>query len=312
MSTTTAIHSRPILVTGAAGDVGGIGRNLTALLLASGHAVRAMVRREDERAQVLRDLGAEVVQGDLTDLESVHRAIEGCARIYFGMSVSPSYLEATVNTAAVARHHGVEAFVNMSQMTVSQMSITESTPSPQHKLHWLAEQALAWSGLPVINIRPTVFLEGFFLRFAAAGVRNSNELALPMGKGKTSPISASDVARTVAAILVQPVPHIGRIYNLTGPESADLDHYASEFSQALGRTISYRDVPLDAWAGKLLEAGLPPHLVNHVSAMAGLNSQSRYDRMTDDVFKLTGQAPVSVREFVKQHAAKFTPRDHAA
>jgi len=44
----------------------------------------------------------------------MHCAIQGCARIYFGMSVSAVYLEATVNTAAVARHHGVEAFVNMS------------------------------------------------------------------------------------------------------------------------------------------------------------------------------------------------------
>jgi hypothetical protein len=42
----------------------------------------------------------------------------------------------------VAKHHGVKAFINMSQMTLSQMSITETTASPQHKLHWLAEQAL--------------------------------------------------------------------------------------------------------------------------------------------------------------------------
>ena len=80
-----------------------------------------------------------------------------------------AYLEATVNTAAVARHHGVEAFVNMSQMTVTQMSITETTDSPQHKLHWLGEQALAWSGLPVVTVRPTVFLEGFFLRLSCSG-----------------------------------------------------------------------------------------------------------------------------------------------
>src|SRR5512132_4610090 len=84
--------------------------------LAKGHKVRALVRREDDRAEALHRLGAEVVQGDLTDLTALHRAIEGCARIYFGMSVSAAYLEATVNTAAVARHHGVEAFVNMSQM----------------------------------------------------------------------------------------------------------------------------------------------------------------------------------------------------
>jgi uncharacterized protein YbjT (DUF2867 family) len=135
-------HARPILVTGAAGAVGSIGRNLTEMLLAKGHKVRAMVRREDERAEALRRLGAEVIQGDLTDLTAMHRAIDGCARVYFGMSVSADYLTATVNTAAVARHHDVEAFVNMSQMTVTQMSITESTDSPQHKLHWLGTSSV--------------------------------------------------------------------------------------------------------------------------------------------------------------------------
>ena len=164
--TTKGKHDNPILVTGAAGAVGGIGRNLTELLLGRGHNVRALVRREDNRAEALRRLGAEVVVGDLTDLASMHRAIEGCGRIYFGMSVSAAYLEATVNTAAVARHHGVEAFVNMSQMTVTQMSISETTDSPQHKVHWLAEQAR------------------FFLLLAAAGVRGSDELALPMGGGR--------------------------------------------------------------------------------------------------------------------------------
>src|SRR3984893_9415348 len=196
--TTKHQHDSPILVTGAAGAVGGIGRNVTEMLLARGHKVRALVRREDERAEALRRLGAEVVQGDLTDLASMHRAIEGCRRIYFGMSVSAAYLEATINTAAVARHHGVEAFVNISQMTITQMSITESTDSPQHKLHWLAGPGPSWSGRPGVGLRPTVFLEGFFLLFAAPRVREADELALPMGRGKTSPVSAIDVARAAS------------------------------------------------------------------------------------------------------------------
>jgi uncharacterized protein YbjT (DUF2867 family) len=81
-------HDNPILVTGAAGAVGGIGPNLTQFLLAMGHKVRALVRREDERAEALRGLGAEVVEGDLTDLTSMHRTIEGCRRIYFGPPTS--------------------------------------------------------------------------------------------------------------------------------------------------------------------------------------------------------------------------------
>lgn len=50
-------HNNPILVTGAAGAVGGIGRTVTELLLARGHKVCALVRREDERAEALRKLG---------------------------------------------------------------------------------------------------------------------------------------------------------------------------------------------------------------------------------------------------------------
>src|SRR6202162_1987658 len=107
--TTKHKHDNPILVTRAAGAVGGVGRNLTEFLLARGHRVRALVGREDERAEALRRLGADVVEGDLTDLASMHRAIEGCGRIYFGMSVSAAYLEATINTAAVARHYGVRS-----------------------------------------------------------------------------------------------------------------------------------------------------------------------------------------------------------
>lgn len=62
--------------------------------------------------------------GNLLDLYSMHRVIDGCDTMYFGMSISDDYLAATVNTAAVAKHHGVKAFVNMSQMTVAQMCIT--------------------------------------------------------------------------------------------------------------------------------------------------------------------------------------------
>src|ERR1700716_3439473 len=131
----------PILVTGAAGRVGAVGRSVTELLLKQGKAVRAMVRNEDERAQALRDMGAEVVVGNLLDLDSMHRVIGGCETMYFGMSVSADYLAATVNVAAVAKHHCVKAFINMSQMTLSQMSITEPTASPQHKLQWPPQHA---------------------------------------------------------------------------------------------------------------------------------------------------------------------------
>src|SRR5215472_14708703 len=221
----------PILITGAAGRVGAVGRTVTEMLLKQGKAVRAMVRNEDERAQALRDMGAEVVVGNLLDLDSMHRAIDECDTMYFGMSVSDDYLGATVNTAAVAKYHGVKAFINMSQMTLAQMSITETTPSPQHKLQWLSEQALNWSGLPVVHVRPTVLLEGFFLILTRESVRETNQIRLPFGEGKTSPVAVEDVARVITTLLVNPEPHIGKIYHLTGPQSENMHFYAQEYSR---------------------------------------------------------------------------------
>lgn len=294
-----------ILVTGAAGRVGGVGRMVVELLRKQGKAVRAMVRKEDERAQTLRELGADVVAGDLLDLDSMHRAIAGCEAMYFGMSVSDDYLEASVNVAAVAKHHGVKAFINMSQMTVSQMSITETTASPQQKLHWLAEQALNWSGLPVVHVRPTAFLEGSFLILTPDSVRQSNQIRLPFGKGRTSPVAVGDVARVIAALLANPRPHIGKIYHLTGPQSEDMDFYAKEYSKALGRTITYQDIPIEPWRRALLDRGLPVHLVNHLVTMAELHRAGRYDRMSDDVRTLTGQEPLAVQEVIRNNAAIF-------
>jgi uncharacterized protein YbjT (DUF2867 family) len=143
-------------------------------------------------------------------------------------------------------------------------------------------------------------------------VRVSDTLALPLGGGKTSPISAVDVARAVAVILDDPTPHIGQIYDLTGPESADLDHYARVFSETLGRPIHYRDVPLAAWTEGLRQAKFSEHLVRHLSAMAELTRLGRYDRMTDTLYKLTGEAPTNMQDFVKLHAAEFKPRGQAS
>ncbi len=63
--------ANPILVTGAACRVGGVGRTITELLLQRGRAVWATVRNEGVRFQGVRDMGAEVVVGNLLDLDSL-------------------------------------------------------------------------------------------------------------------------------------------------------------------------------------------------------------------------------------------------
>jgi uncharacterized protein YbjT (DUF2867 family) len=297
----------PILVTGVPGRVGGVGPAIVDLLRQRGLPVRALVRHEDARTDALRASGVDVVTGDLTEGRDVARALSGCRRMYFGMSVSPRYLEATAVAAAAAREAGrLEVFVNMSQMTVSQMSLTETTDSPQHRQQWLGEQVLNWSGLPVVHVRPTVFLQNpFFTDWAAASIAADSTIRLPFGRGRTSPIDAGDVAEAIAAILASPGGHIGKVYELTGPRSQDVDGIAAEYSAALGRPITYVDVPFDGWREELRKYNLPQHLQDHLLTMARLHAANRYDRLTHDIETITGKPATGIRDFVTQHAEIF-------
>jgi len=163
-----------------------------------------------------------------------------------------------------------------------------------------------------VHVRPTVFLEGFFLTLTPDSVRQSNQIRLPFGEGKTSPVAAEDVARVIAALLANPHSHIGKIYQLTGPRSENMHFYAKEYSKALGRTITFQDIPVAPWRDELLKQGLPVHLVDHLAAMADLHRAGRYDRMSGDVLTLSGQQPLSVQDFVRKNAAAFTAASNRA
>jgi uncharacterized protein YbjT (DUF2867 family) len=279
------------------------------LLLDDGRAVRAMVHRDDERATALRDLGAEVAVGDLTNPQDVANVMAGIDRVFFNMSVSPDYLTATSIVCAVALQAApVEVIVNMSQMTVSQMTLTSTSESKQHRLHWLAEHIINWSGVPAVHVRPTVFMENPLLTMlAAASIRERGAFVLPFGEGRTSPIAAADVARVVAAILRDPAGRIGGVYELTGPDVLDENGLAEQYSRALGRPVTAEDLSLDEWTEKVLAPmGLPPHVQQHIATMARLHREGRYDRSTDDVAQITGAPAQTVEQYVAAHADMFS------
>jgi uncharacterized protein YbjT (DUF2867 family) len=188
----------------------------------------------------------------------------------------------------------------MSQMTVSEMSIQNTTPSHQQRQHWLSEQALAWSRLPVVTIRPTMFLESL-LQLAAPSVRKRDRIELPFGQGKTSPVAAADVAQVVAAVLADPVPHLGLICELTGPRSQDMDAVAREFSDALNREVTYSDLSPEQWEQQLKGQGLPAHLMGHLLVMALCTG-----RVVTTGRRTASNGPaMSVRGFVSLRAEEF-------
>jgi uncharacterized protein YbjT (DUF2867 family) len=295
-------------ITGAGGGVGSVSRQVVELLLDAGQHVRAMVRRDDERAAQLRALGADVVVGDLTRAGDIVAAMDGVSRMFFNMSVSPDYLRATTEVCAVALERGhLDVIVNMSQMTVSQMTLTSTDESKHQRLHWLSEHVLNWSCLPVIHVRPTAFLDNpLFTILASRDIRDRGVLSLPFGAGHTSPIAAADVAAVIAAILRDPADRLGDVYELTGPEVLDINGLAAQYATALSRPVAGEDVGLDAWERDVLASiGLPDHVSQHIATMARLHREDRYNRATDDVERIIGRPAQTVAQYVASHRDLF-------
>ncbi|PON26646.1 nucleoside-diphosphate-sugar epimerase family protein [Trichoderma gamsii] len=300
----------PILVTGAAGRVGGVGGRVVELLRKANLPVRALVRQEDERADRLRSLGAEVVVADLRKPEQVLPILQGCQKIFFCVSVSADYLEATMVMAAAARAtSGIEIIVNLSQMTVAEMDLTHTTDSPQHKLQWLSEQALNWSGVPVTHLRPTAFQENaLFLQMPAKGIKQSGTIRLPFGKGRVSPVATRDVAECAVQILLHAQDYVGKTVELTGPNSVDMFELAKEYASAIGIPVHYEPIPFKVWSEQVSQIGWPAHVENHISTMVKLVEAGRYDRYTDSVQTILGRQATPISSMIKQNLDIFKPQ----
>jgi NAD(P)H dehydrogenase (quinone) len=297
-------ENHPILVTGAAGN---IGSRVVSNLTAQGVPVRALVLHDDHQAQPLRAMdGVQVVVGDLTRAPDVVAALDGCRRLYFGMSVSPDYLEAAATVAVAALDNGsVEMLVNISQMTVSQMDLSSVTESGQQRMHWLAEHILDWSGLPVTHVRATVFMENpLFGMLAVASIQRDGTIRLPFGDARTSPVAARDVADVVTRLLTDPPRDARHVYELTGAASRDMTAIAAEFSAFLGRPVTYVDVPYQDWLEHDLKPlGLDPHVQEHIATMARLHKDNRYDRATSDISDLLGRPPSGFDSLIRETPA---------
>ncbi len=291
--------SKPrILVTGAAGKSGSA---VVEQMLSRGFPVRALVRRRDERSARLASLGADVVVTDLLDLSAVRAAVQGVRRVYFVYPPQGELLvEATSIIAVAARDAGVEALVNMSQI-----SAREDSQSPLARQHWFSERILDWADIGAVHVRPTFFAENLII-MGAATIAAEGRLYLPYGDEKHAPVAAADIARVVSGILAHPADHVGERYVLTGPRNLSVTEMAGVIAQELGKPVEYVNLPVEAWAGVLAGVdGMTDSLVAHLTAVAVDHQNGIFRGETDVVERIGGQRPQALDVFVREHRRLF-------
>jgi NAD(P)H dehydrogenase (quinone) len=289
----TPVMARKVLITGATGDTG---RAAVKEAIALGLDVRGMVHSKDARSEALAKLGAEVVLGDFLEIDTVRAAMEGTDAAYFVWPVAPGLIHAIVNFAQAAREAGVSTAINLSQRSANRFSTSNSCRDS-----FIAEQVLNWSGVPVIHLRPTYFLEWLLypwqLPYLQKGV-----LRMPVGKGRHSPIAADDQGRAIAALLNNPEPYIGKTIPISGPVEMDHEQMALELSEALGRKIVFQDLPIDEYCRSLEAMGVPPYVVQHLGGAMDDYQHGHMSGADNNVEKLTGRRSMTVGEFARAHA----------
>jgi len=223
-----------VLVTCAGGNVG----NAVALqLLEKGVTTRALVHRDDKRSTRLRDLGAEVVVGNMLDFQQVQAMMDGVNRIYFHPIYHPHALDSTVIFSIAARRAGVEAIVQMGQWLGSPDSHSVGT-----KHAWLSDQLFRL--LPDtahVAVFPGYFADNYLKLMPLAA--QLGVFPFPTGGGLNAPPSNEDIARVAVAALLDPHSHDGRVYHPTGPTLLSGADMAAAIGEALGRKVRYIDVP---------------------------------------------------------------------
>jgi len=286
-----------VLVTGATGNTGGYA---VKYLLKNNVPVRALVHSLDERSDALAAKGVEIIQGDLSDLESVTAAMEGIASAFFVYPIlKPGIIEATAYFAQAALEKGVGSIINLSQFGAHR-----HVRSHGAKNHWIAERILDRSGVPVTHVRPTLFAEWFM--YQAMMIRTQSKFFLPFGQAGFAPIATEDIGHVVASLLADPAPHAGKSYDLFGPKILNMAEVAEIFSGVLGRDITYVPIDTDTFVDIVKKFLNPdPYFIQHVTSLGLDLKEGRAAGMNDLVETLTGQKPMEIAEFVEKHRSAF-------
>lgn len=233
-----------IFLTGGTGYVGG---NIRAALV--GRPLRLLVR-DKAAAGNLAGPDVEVVEGDVTRLETLREAMDGCEAVIHlvaiiaeegGATFDDVIHQGTVNVVAEAQRAGIRRFVHMSAL-----GATDDPRYAYMQAKWRAEQAVKTSGIPWTIFRPSVvFGPGDEFINALAGVVRNFPLIPVVGDGqsKFQPVSVREVAEAFAKALDDPAA-VGQIYELGGAQVYTYEGMLDTIAAKLGKKKPKAHVPV--------------------------------------------------------------------
>lgn len=220
----------------AIGGAGTVGSQVIAQLVERGATVRALVRNNDSAKKLPRQV--EPVIGDLLDPVAVHKALEGVDKLYLLNAVVPDELTQGLIAYDLAKK------LQLSQVVYHSVFRAEHFLDVPHFASKVAiENAIKTFEVPFTIIRPNYFYQNDASMkdvIMGAGV-----YPMPLGTPGISAVDVRDIAEATAIVLTTD-GHLGKTYNLNGPDVLSGAKVALIWSELLGKTIQYTGEDLDS------------------------------------------------------------------
>ncbi len=283
-----------ILLTGGTGTAGS---EISKALQRMGVRYRSLVRNR-AKAEGSANPNVELVEGDLSRPETLGAALEGVEKALLLTASSPDSLQQESNFIYAAKRAGVRHLVKFSAYGAGL-----DAPHYFGRQHGEAERELEDSGVLFTMLRPNGFFQNFLGN--AQSIQTRSALHAPAGEMKFSAVDTRDIAAVAAHVLTEP-GHEGQRYIITGPVALSHSEIAERFSQVLGRSIVYVDVPEDGAREWMLAAGIPAWTVEKVLDLYRYYKSGAAAEVTDTVERVGHKAPITFEQFVRDHASVFT------
>jgi uncharacterized protein YbjT (DUF2867 family) len=223
-----------ILVTGGTGRVGS---EVIKELVKRKTSVRALIRKQDASTKMPE--GVEVIQGDLLDPVSVRKALDGVDKLYLLNAVAADELTQGLIAYDLAKKLKLKQIVYHSVFRVEEF---KDVPHFASKL--AMENALHEFSLPFTIIRPNYFFQNDVSLKDV--LMKTGIYPTPLGTQGVSAVDTRDIGEA-AAISLTSDGHLGKTYNLNGPEILSGEKIASIWSGLLGKEIRYPGEDLDSF-----------------------------------------------------------------
>jgi uncharacterized protein YbjT (DUF2867 family) len=275
-----------ILVTGATGNVG---RPLVNLLAEAGAKVRAVTR---DPASARFPAAVEVVS-------SAAAGMRGASAVFLN---SRALADELAETVELARRESVSRLVALSAINADD-DFSRQPSRYRGDRNKEVEQLAVDSGLEWVSLRPTVFASNFFGMWAPQ-IRASDVVSGPYAGASTAPIVDADISAVAAQALLtddllsQKVP-------LTGPQALTNTQLVAVLGDALGRRLSYREVPAALVRQRFVGLGFTPQFADAYTALLEA-TVSKPALVTHDVEKILGRPAQSFADAVAAHRDLFS------